>query len=172
LAEDKPYEHTDYLDFEISDEIDAIFELYKVVYKFENDEPLNIPNKEQLIEYNRWVILIDDDKIVGFMAMKITSSGLKLCLFATDGSEIARSAIRAFIINALNIDGIYAEVSGAPEKIVVGHVPEVSVSKVDQVLGKPIKQDADGRHYRRLISRVGMRKKLLVGRPFLSERDA
>lgn len=170
LSDAHPYEREIDVDFADSEEISEIFDLYKEVYsQIGPDEPLNITELDQLLEYNRWIVLVDADKIVGFAALKITASGLKLCIMATDGSKSARDAIKTLLRRALIMDGCYAEVSGAPEKIVIGHVPEVSLSEVEEVLQKQVKPDADGRHYRRPISRVGVRKKLLVGKPYMSK---
>jgi len=63
------------------------------------------------------------------------------------------------------VDGVYAEVSGGLERVVTGRVPEVDPLAAAVVLSKSVAVDKDGRHYTREISRVGTKRKLLVGRP-------
>lgn len=63
--------------------------------------------------------------------------------------------------------GVYAEVSGGVELAVLGRVAEVSPSDASRILGKPVMIEDDKRHYKREIANVGMRRKLLVGRPLV-----
>jgi hypothetical protein len=69
----------------------------------------------------------------------------------------------------LNVEGVYAEVSGALEVALAGHVPEVSPKTVSRILGKPTDEEPDGRHYLRVITNVGPKTKIMVGRPFKLE---
>ena len=59
----------------------------------------------------------------------------------------------------------YGEVSAGVERIVTGRVPEVAPSAAERVLGKVVEVHRDGRHYTRLITNVGAKTKLLVGKP-------
>lgn len=159
-----PYVSIDPIDFAAGQEIQEVFRLYENVYR--PLDPLNVLTPEQLIEFNRWVLIVDaKNTVIGFVALKTTSSGLKLCLTATDGSAAAKTAIKALNRNGLNVPGIYAEVSGRLEEVVNGHVPIVPQALVEQVLQKSVKPDKDGRHYTREIKNVGLKRKILVGRP-------
>lgn len=165
-GEGPPYVQEDPLDFAMGEEIQELFRLYENVYR--PLDPLNVLTPEQLIEFNRWILIIDEkEKIVGFVALKTTAAGIKLCLTATDGSRSAKSTVKSLNRNGLNIPGVYAEVSGKLEKVVIDHVPVVDQVLVEQVLMKPVKPDKDGRHYSREIKNIGRKRKILVGRPFL-----
>lgn len=168
LSEGPPYERIDPIDFETTKAFSDVFDLYKQVYS--QLGPLNVRNREQLIDFNRWVLIVDEKNIIGFAIMNTTSSGLKVCLVGTDESEVARVALKALCINGLNKEGVYAEISDRLEHSIVGHVPEVPLALAEQILEKPITYDADGRHYRRQITNVGNRKKILVGKPIFSEQ--
>lgn len=162
----QPYVSVDPLDFAVGQEIQDVFRLYEIVYR--PLDPLNVLSPEQLIEFNRWVVLVDATAaIIGFVALKTTPAGLKLCLAATDGSAAAKSAVKALNRKGLNVPGVYAEVSGRLEKVVEGYAPVVDQAVVEQVLRKPVKHDKDGHHYSREIKNVGPKRKILVGRPFL-----
>ena len=163
-GEEQPYTSIDPIDFVAGEEIQEVFHLYENVYRLL--DPLNVLTPEQLLEFNRWVLIVDaKDKIIGFVALKTTASGLKLCLTATDGSVAAKSAVKALNRNGLNVPGVYAEVSGKLEKVVEGYVPVVDQSLVERILQKSVKPDKDGRHYFREIKNVGLKRKILVGRP-------
>jgi hypothetical protein len=104
--------------------------------------------------------------IVAFVLAKDTDQGMKLCATGSDGRREARQAIVAFHIEALNTEGVYAEVSGPMEAKLGSAVPVVSGTTSRRVLaGKQIVLDADGEHYTREITNIGRQKKKLVGKP-------
>ena len=109
------------------------------------DDRLNIGMPEALLEYNRWVMVVDrSGSVLAFACFKTTRHGLKL---------------------GLNVRGVYGEVSGGVERVVAGRVPEVPPDVAEQVLGKAVEPHKDGRHYPREITNVGLKTKLLVGNP-------
>lgn len=168
-ADEPPYQPMDPVDFVVSPEIGEIYALYQSQYSL-LDEALNVPMPEALLEYNRWVVVVDEsDRVLGFACYKTTEHGLKLGLTASDGSARSRTAVKAILRLGLDLPGVYAEVSGAVENVVTGHVPELSPALAERVLEKPVEQDADGRHYHREITNVGLKTKLLVGHPILED---
>jgi hypothetical protein len=121
---------------------------------------------EALLEYNRWILVIGEKgKIEAFACFKTTAFGVKLGLAATDGSDRGKVALKVMLRQGLNVEGVYAEVSGGVEVALTGHVPEVSPNAVSRILGKPTTEEPDGRHYSRVITNLGPKKKVLVGRP-------
>ena len=165
LATDEPpFEFADPLDFLDSD-ARSIFELYKDTY-LRIDDRLNVGMPEALLEYNRWILVIDDaGSLLAFACYKTTENGLKLGLAASAEDQAGKATLKAVLRQGLNVSGVYAEVSEGVERVVVGHVPEVPVAEIEQVLHKVVKPDQDGRHYEREITNVGPKRKLLVGLP-------
>lgn len=165
VSENEPYELTDPIDFLDSEEIQEVFQFYKQSY--EPIGSLNINEASQLLEYNRWILIIEDAKMVAFAVMKTTYAGIKLCLLGTNGSTKAKSAIKKLIRNGLNVDGVYGEVSGGVERAVIGHVPEIPPTLAEKILRKNVSLDKDERHYYREITNVGRKRKILVGKPLI-----
>lgn len=164
MTDGPPFEPADPLDFLNSDAND-VFELYKSTY-LRIDSRLNVGMPEALLEYNRWVLVIDDDKnLLAFACYKTTESGLKLGLVAAAEDPAGKTVVKVILRQSLNVAGAYAEVSEGVERVVVGHVPEVPVAEVERVLHKSVEPDEDGRHYEREITNVGRKRKLLVGLP-------
>jgi hypothetical protein len=168
LASDEPpLEPMDPLDFLGSAEIAAVYDLYKTQYS-RLDARLNIPTPEVLVEFNRWVIVVDRfGTVLAFSCFKTTQHGLKLGLTASSDDAEGKAAVRAILRLGLNVLGVYGEVSEGVERVVAGRVPEVPLGVAQQVLGKALEPHEDGRHYRREITNVGPKTKLLVGRPIL-----
>ena len=159
-----PFEPADPLDF-LDPEARDVFELYKATY-LRIDDRLNVGMPEALLEYNRWVLVTDDEgSLLAFACFKTTEGGLKLGLAASAEDPAGKTALKAVLRRGLNVTGIYAEVSEGVERVVVGHVPEVPNTEVEQVLHKTVTPDEDGRHYEREITNVGPKRKLLVGLP-------
>ena len=165
-SDEPPFEAIDPLDFLISGELVAAYEIYRAEY-LRIDDRLNVGMPEALLEYNRWVLIVDGAGIVAFSCFKTTPHGLKLGLVAAREDAVARAAIRTVLRLGLNVMGVYGEVSEGVERVVAGRVPEVPPSVAAWVLRKPIEPHADGRHYLREITNVGPRTKLLVGNPVL-----
>ena len=95
LCEDEgPYQAIDPIEFLQGDDITEVYRLYEVQYG-DIDRRLNIQMPEALLEFNRWVILRDDDgNVAGFAGFKTTNAGLKLGLAATDGNEGTKNALK------------------------------------------------------------------------------
>lgn len=161
-----PYSEIDPLD--LDDElIDAVFAMYTATYGA-IDERFNIPDKYSLFEYNRWLLIEDETGgLLGFVLMKTTAFGVKIGLTASDGSAEGKTAVRGFHERVFFVDGVYAEVSDAMERIVTKKdVPRVTAADAQQVLaGKQLEAQADGYHYARVITGVGDRVKIMVGKP-------
>jgi hypothetical protein len=168
VADGEPFEPVDPLDFATGPEAKALFGLYQDAYTVLDPE-LNVTQPAELVEYNRWLLVEDPaGAVVAFVCFKTTAWGMKLGLVATDGSPAAKSAVKTILLGVLIEDGVYAEVSNGVERALRGHVAEVGVSVVRELLvGKRIEPEADGLHYRRMISNVGFRTKLMVGKPLL-----
>ena len=170
-ADSTPYEPIDPIDFLTGDEIAPIYRLYQAQYG-EIDEALNIPMPDALLEFNRWIVFVNDaGEIEAFACFKTTGAGLKLGALASTGSDEAKSALKSLLRRGLNVDGVYGEVSNGVERTVVGHVPELSGTTIESVLAKPVTLHEDGRHYEREIKGVGVKRKLLVGRPYTSDSE-
>ncbi|MFO8070628.1 MAG: hypothetical protein R6V85_02025 [Polyangia bacterium] len=92
VGTEAPYAEIDPLD--LDDElIDAVFAMYTAVYAVIDDR-FNIPNKHALFEYNRWLLIEDDDGgLLGFVLMKTTAFGLKIGLTASDGTAEGKAAV-------------------------------------------------------------------------------
>ncbi|HET6352548.1 MAG TPA: hypothetical protein VFG89_10540 [Coriobacteriia bacterium] len=165
--EGAPFEPQDPIDFLLGPEIQEAYELYRVVYSV-LDAKLNVRMPEALLEYNRWVLIVDaTGKVVGCVCFKTTDGGLKLGILATDGTPEAKSTAKRLIRGALRLDGVYAEVSGALERTLIKHVHSVPAKDAALVLAKPIEPLPDGFHYRRKIANVGVRQKIMVGLPHI-----
>jgi hypothetical protein len=166
-----PFGEVDVIDFPAAD-LGRIFALYKDTYgrfapKSGSAPNFNVPLADGLFEYNRFVLMVNaSGEIVAFVLAKDTDHGVKLCATGGDGSREARAAIVALHIDALNTDGVYAEVSNPMEDKLGKAVPTVPARKASRILaGKNIVAHADGVHYTREITNLGPQTKKLVGRP-------
>lgn len=168
LASDEPpFQPVDPLDFLSNAEIVAVYELYRTQY-LRIDDRLNIGMPEALLEYNRWVMVVDrSGGVLAFSCYKTTQHGLKLGLTAASDDVAGKAALKSLLRLGLNVRGVYGEVSGGVERVVAGRVPEVPPDVAEQVLGKAVEPHKDGRHYTREITNVGPKTKLLVGNPML-----
>ncbi len=163
---DAPYQAIDPIDFD-EELLDAVFEMYTATYGA-IDERFNIPDKYALFEYNRW-LLIDDNNgnLLGFVLLKTTAFGLKIGLTSSDRSTDGKKAVRGFHERVFFVEGVYAEVSDAMERIVSKKdVPRVPAADAQKVLaGKQLEAHEDGFHYSRSITGIGDRVKIMVGKP-------
>jgi len=168
LATDEPpFQPVDPLDFLSSAEIVAVYELYRTQY-LRIDDRLNIGMPEALLEYNRWVIVVDrSGSVLAFACFTTTQHGLKLGLTAASDDAGGKAALKSLLRLGLNVRGVYGEVSGGVERVVAGRVPEAPPDVAEQVLGKTVEPHKDGRHHTREITNVGPKTKLLVGNPML-----
>ena len=167
MGDAAPFTPEDPIDFLLGTEIQEAFALYEEQYK-KLDAQLNVQMPEALLEYNRWVLVIDlAGQLVAFACFKTMDDGLKLGILATNGALDAKTAAKTIVRAALVLDGVYAEVSGGLERTLAGQVTMVASADAEIVLGKPIERLPDGVHYRRQIANVGLRTKVMVGRPHL-----
>jgi hypothetical protein len=104
---------------------------------------------------------------MSFALFKTTSFGLKLGLVATTPTPSVRSAMKCFLRQVLNIEGVYAEVSDRLEQVLDGFTLIIPSTLADDLTAKSTHPLPDGLHYERHITNVGKRSKLLVGRPLL-----
>ena len=154
-------------DFLNSAEVVAAYDLYRTQY-LRLDARLNIRTPAALLEYNRWVIVVDrSGSVLAFACFKTTQHGLKLGLTAASDDAGGKAALKSLLRLGLNVRGVYGEVSGGVERVVAGRVPEAPPDVAEQVLGKTVEPHKDGRHYTREITNVGPKTKLLVGNPML-----
>ena len=168
LASDEPpFQPVDPLDFLSSAEIAEVYDLYRTRY-LRIDDRLNIGMPEALLEYNRWVMVVNrSGSVLAFACFKTTQHGLKLGLTAASDDAGGKVALKSLLRLGLNVRGVYGEVSGGVERVVAGRVPEVPPDVTEQVLGKAVEPHKNGRHYTREITNVGPKTKLLVGNPML-----
>ena len=156
-SDEPPFQPMDPLDFLSSAEVVAVYDLYRTQY-LRLDARLNIRTPEALLEYNRWVIVVDrSGSVLAFSCFKTTQYGLKLGL----------TAVTTILRLGLNVLGVFGEVSEGVERVVTGRVSEVPPAVAETVLGKVVVPHKDGRHYTREIANVGPKTKLLVGKPVL-----
>jgi hypothetical protein len=161
MGGESPFQSVDPIDFET----DKVFALYEAV-DGRIDPALNASSADELLEFTRWVLITDEQgRLMAFVCFKMTESGLKLGLTASTEAEVARSALKRLLRNALNVDGVYGEISPPVEFALVGYVPEVPSELAESILGKAVTLEDDGRHYSRHIENVGQKRKLMVGRP-------
>jgi len=166
-SDEPPFQPVDPLDFLSSADVMAIYDLYRTKY-LRLDAKLNIRTPEGLLEYNRWVIVVDrSGRVLAFCCFKTTHHGLKLGLTAATEDAQGKAQVKTVLRLGLNVPGVYAEVSEGVERVVSGRVPEVPPAVAAAVLGKTVTPHDDGRHYTREITNVGARTKLLVGTPVL-----
>ena len=109
--------------------------------------------------------------MLAFACFKTTSFGVKLGLMTADGSERGKAALKKILRLGLTVEGVYGEVSNGVKRTVAGRVPEVQLDVAARVLNKEVTADPDGRHYSRVITNVGLKTKLMVGRPLELEGD-
>lgn len=150
--------------------LNSVFNLYHHVYSQINPNLL-IRNKYLLLKYTRWIILVDGAKnLAGFLLCREHDHGIKLGLTAAADSKEAKKAIVEINRKVFNVAGVFGEMSPPLEKKLKGHVPELKASDAAKVLGpskKITRIDKDGKHYWRKIKNVGVRRKMMVGRPII-----
>lgn len=157
-----PYKEFDSI--EVPDKLlEHIFFLYKQAYK--SDSKLLIKDKYALFKYNRWILLENEDgNICTFMLYSSKNYGIKLGITASDGSRIAKKALIMFHIKAFNVVGVIGEISPPLEKKIIDEIPKIKASKVSAIIDKVIISLKDGYHYKREITNIGKKIKILVGR--------
>lgn len=167
---ESPYQSVDPID--LDDELNKVYRIYIKTYE-KIDSKFNIKDKYGLFEYNRWILIEDSNgNLLAFALLKTTAFGLKIGIVSTNQSDEGKKAVREFIWKALFVDGVYAEVSDALERVVTKRqVPTVQANEAEKILpGKEIDIGEDGYHYTRRITGIGKRKKIMVGRPILTEK--
>jgi len=88
-----PYKAVDPIDID-DDLLDSVFDMYRTTYSA-IDERFNIPYKQALFEYNRWLLIEDDNgNLLGFVLIKTTPFGFKIGLTASDRSDSGKKAVR------------------------------------------------------------------------------
>ena len=161
-----PYRRVDPVDVD-EGELAALFNLYTQTYT-RIDARLNIKDRDGMFEFDRWILVVDaDDRLLGFVLFKTTAFGLKLVVTGSDGSDKGKNAIRGFLEKVFFIGGVYAEVSDAIERIVTRkNAPRIPANEAEEMLpDKELTIDEDGYHYKRNIKNIGVRKKIMVGKP-------
>ena len=162
IATGEPYTHGDPVDVPFS----ATSELFTTYLRTYEKLGTHLKNPMELFEYNRWILVRDgDDKLVAFVIFKTTPWGLKLGVVGSDGSRRGKECLLALLTMALNVEGVYGEISPPLEDKLTNKIPLVSARTASKVLEKDIEPEADGYHYRRDIKGIGSQTKLLVGRP-------
>ncbi len=164
-----PYESLDNVDVS-KEELGILYGMYRRTYASVNQR-LNLRNQDQFFEYRRWILVADSaGRVIAFAMFKPTECGLKLGVVAHDSSDDAKGVVKTILRKTLKVDGVFAEVSDGVERVVEKEVPVLSRSdakKVMRALGKEILRadEVSSCHYQREITNVGMKTKLLVGKP-------
>jgi len=92
-SDEPPFQPMDPLDFLSSAEVVAVYDLYRTQY-LRLDARLNIRTPEALLEYNRWVIVVDrSGSVLAFSCFKTTQYGLKLGLTASGGDAGGKAVV-------------------------------------------------------------------------------
>jgi hypothetical protein len=141
--------------------VDAVWEMYKESYKAIG---MHVPSPSGLLDYDLWELFFEGEAPVAFNLYTRTPFGLKTGLLGTDGSPVAKSAIKTHLRSRYNKPGVYGEVSHAVERLTQG-VPVVCAIHIPKVLKKTVVALEDGVHYTRNIQGVGVVTKKLVGNP-------
>jgi hypothetical protein len=172
-----PFEDVDALDIDDA-LLKKVHALYTAAYRNETDKgrPLLISDPEGLLKYDVWVLLFantDDNDPVAFMLASTTACGIKGGLLGTDGDQQSKRAILTLKTAVLQQSRVYAEVSDDLETRLKGRVPTVPFEMANKVLTTLGKTDAvpepGSEHYTRKIGNLGRVRKLMVGKPILSE---
>ena len=153
--------------FDISQSIfDNIFALYKKTY---GKLGMREKNAYGFTKYNRWILIRgNSNNLVAFVVFKTTQWGLKLVAVCQDGSREGKDAAITFVTKALNIKGVYGEVSPPLESVLAGKVPEITVEQAREIIPHKLDQIAeDPNHYTREITGIGKITKLVVGKPIM-----
>lgn len=96
---------------------------------------------------------------------KRTPFGLKGIAVASNGTKQGKVAACA-LMEQLNQEGFYAELSGAPERIAYKlRIAVVEARKAQEFIRHPIVPVADGMAYLRPITGVGTHRKVMFGKP-------
>lgn len=172
-----PFEDVDALDIDDA-LLKKVHALYAASYGKQTDNglPLLISDPRGLLKYDVWVLLFantDDNSPVAFLLASTTACGIKGGLLGTDGDRKSKKAILTLKTAILQQSRVYAEVSDNLENKLKGEVPTVDFEMAEKVLATLGKSDAvaepDGKHYTRKIGNLGKVRKLMVGKPVLSE---
>lgn len=127
---------------------------------------LTLGSRHELMKYDTWGLFHIGNDILAFNVMTTTKFGLKSGLSGSDGSSAGKNAVIMSLATRAHTPGMYAEVSGKVEEIMLSHgAPVVCTKYVEHVLGKPIKPEHNHMHYTRSISGVGSKRKILLGLP-------
>lgn len=137
-----------------------------LVYSYEK---IGIPHKhpsELLADYPLWELWFGSERDPHtFILYKQTEWGLKRAASGSDDTRDGRETSRHAIQTGF-VPGIYGEVSEGVEHIALkAGVPVVCSCDVERILGKRITPLADGMHYEREITGVGLKTKILAGYP-------
>lgn len=166
-SSNKPFVEFDAVDIDDS-LITAVYDLYRHVYG-KISKAFYIHNKFALLKYTRWIILVDKSgKLAGFILCREHPCGVKLGLTAATDLKVAKKAVVELNRKALNVWGVFGEVSPPLETVLKNYVPAVKASVAAKILNpshKIIHIYKDGYHYSRTISKIGKQKKLMVGKP-------
>ena len=132
-------------------------------------EKIGIPHNhpsELLADYPLWELWFGSEGDPHtFILYKQTEWGLKRAVNGSDGSPDGRDTNRNQIQKGF-VPGIYGEVSEGVEHIALkAGVPVVCSCDVERIIGKRITPLADGMHYEREITGVGLKTKILAGYP-------
>lgn len=147
--------------------IDAVWTLYEQVYAALG--PLNVGSRDSLLEYNEWHLLMRPDGTVAAFALTklVPSYGGKVGAIGSDGSTVAKDALKDYFRNMTRHAGYWAEASGATLALARKYnLPIICASYAPLLLpGKRVLPGSSPSSYRRNVSGVGEVEKVLIGRP-------
>ena len=134
---------------------DALWEMYRESYA---KIGLHLSGKADLLDYDHWVVFLEEDVPVAFRAGKTTPFGIKSGVSGTDGSGVGKSVMKAWLRVGFHHNGNYGEVSHAIERLTEGS-PIVCAVFVPKILKKDVISSSDGVHYKRNLPGVGVVEK-------------
>jgi hypothetical protein len=144
------------------DFLDDVWVLYKTTYSAIG---MHINSASELLEYDRWVLLFRDERIIGFRLWRKTNFGWKAGLSGSDGSQEGKKWIVSLIRQNMKSPGFYGEVSHRVRDIALAAgVPVVCAVLAGRILGKQVEPVTDI-DYQRQLGGLGQVSKTLVGRP-------
>ena len=155
------------------DEQDKLWDMFLSTYKrlpggpqYKSQNELERDN----IQNDVMVIDVDEDPTEDvFILYKSTKFGNKIISLGTNNNIHAKKAMMDKMIEVLKTAGYYCEASGVLKEILISRdVPIVDSERdVEKVLLKDIHWLNDGGNYMREITGVGVKTKMLMGRPKL-----
>lgn len=140
----------------------SVWDAYQKTYRTIG---MHIQSPQELLDYDRWDLLVLGEHVVSFRLWKSTAYGWKAGLSGHDGSNEGKKKAVDAIRHDMHETGFYGEVSHKVRDIALAAgTPVVCASLAGIVLGKNVTIVSDI-EYQRQLGGLGVVTKTLVGRP-------